>query len=199
MEGEGLEFADIRNRGLMIGRYQPFHLGHLSLAEQILSECGELIVAIGSPEANFSFNDPFTAGERITMVHETLKKHGVKMSNCYVLPVPNSNNNYAWFESIRSMIPKVKTVYSGNQFVQLLLPKDVKVKSPTFVRYKIFNGTRIRNLIVRNGNWQDLVPTPVASIISEIDGVSRLKKLKRTQLEQDRVLTTTSSTFRKDN
>ncbi len=195
MEG-GLEFVDNTNRGLMIGRYQPFHLGHLSLAEQILSECEELVVAIGSPEANFSFNDPFTAGERITMVHETLKKHGLRMSNCYVLAVQNSNNNYTWFESIRSMIPNIKTVYSGNQFVQLLLPKDVKVKSPAFVKFKIFNGTRIRNLIVRNGNWRGLVPTPVALFIDEIDGVSRLKKLRKTQIEQERVLATTSGSNR---
>jgi nicotinamide-nucleotide adenylyltransferase len=187
MEG-GLEFVDTTNRGLMIGRYQPFHLGHLNLAEQILTECEELVVAIGSPEANFSFNDPFTAGERITMVHETLKKRGLRMSNCYVLPVPNSNNNYTWFESIRSMIPKVTTVYSGNQFVRLLLPENVKVRSPTFVKFKIYNGTRIRNLIVGNGNWQDLVPTPVALFMKEIDGVSRLKKLKKTQIEQERIL-----------
>jgi nicotinamide-nucleotide adenylyltransferase len=189
MEG-GLEFVDSTNRGLMIGRYQPFHLGHLSLAEQILSECEELVIALGSPEASFTFNDPFTAGERITMVHESLKKRGLQLPSCYIIPVPNSDNNYTWFESIRSMIPKVKTVYSGNQFVQLLLPKTVNVKSPSFVKYKIFNGTRIRNLIVRNGNWQDLVPTPVALFIKEIDGVSRLKKLKKTQEEQQRVLAT---------
>src|SRR5262245_22653571 len=151
MEG-GLEFVDSTNRGLMIGRYQPFHLGHLSLAEQILSECEELVVALGSPEASFAFNDPFTAGERITMVHESLKKRGLQLSSCYIIPVPNSDNNYTWFESIRSMIPKVKTVYSGNQFVRLLLPETVNVKSPSFVKFKIFNGTRIRNLIVRNGN-----------------------------------------------
>jgi nicotinamide-nucleotide adenylyltransferase len=187
---DGLEFVDCTNRGLMIGRFQPFHLGHLGLAEQILSECEELVVAIGSPEANFSFNDPFTAGERITMAHDSLEKRGLRMSNCYVLPVPNSGNNYTWFESIRSMIPRVTTVYSGNQFVQLLLPENVKVKSPTFVKYKIFNGTRIRNLIVRNGNWQDLVPTPVALFMKETAGVSRLKKLKETQIEQERVLAT---------
>jgi nicotinamide-nucleotide adenylyltransferase len=192
MEG-GLEIVREIKRGLMIGRYQPFHWGHLNLAEEILSEYEELVVAIGSPEANFSFNDPFTTGERITMVHESLKKRGLRMSDCYVLPVPNSNNNYTWFEGIRSMIPKVTAVYSGNQFVQLLLPENVKVRSPTFLKNKIFNGTRIRNLIVRNGNWQDLVPSPVASFIKEIDGISRLKKLKRTQIEQERVLTTSGS------
>ena len=91
------------------------------------------------------------------------------------------------------MIPKVTTVYSGNQFVKLLLPEDVKVRSPTFLKNRIFNGTRIRNLIVRNGNWQDLVPSPVTRFIKEIDGISRLKKLKKTQLEQERVLATSTS------
>ncbi len=57
MEG-GLEVVDNINRGLMIGRYQPFHLGHLSLAEQILSECEELVVAIGSPEVIFHLTIP---------------------------------------------------------------------------------------------------------------------------------------------
>ena len=192
MEG-GLKFVYSRRRGLMIGRYQPFHLGHLSLAEQILAECEELVVAIGSPEANFSFNDPFTAGERITMVHETLSEYGFLMSKCYILPVPNSDNNYMWFEQIRSMIPKVTRVYSGNQFVQLLLPENVEVKSPTFLKQRIFNGTRIRNLMVRNGNWLNHVPTPVASFINEIDGISRLKKLKISQIEQQRVLASTHS------
>lgn len=188
-----LKFVYSRRRGLMIGRYQPFHLGHLSLAEQILAECEELVVAIGSPEANFSFNDPFTAGERITMVHETLSEYGFLMSKCYILPVPNSDNNYMWFEHIRSMIPKVTRVYSGNQFVQLLLPENVEVKSPTFLKQRIFNGTRIRNLMVRNGNWLNHVPTPVASFINEIDGISRLKKLKISQIEQQRVLASTHS------
>jgi nicotinamide-nucleotide adenylyltransferase len=187
MEGE-LEIIDDINRGLMIGRFQPFHKGHLSLVEEILSECEELVVAIGSPEANFSFDDPFTSGERITMIHESLKNHGLSISKCYVLPVPNSANNYIWFAQMKSMVPKITTIYSGNEFVRLLLPEDIRVKSPTFVKDKIFNGTRIRNLMARNEKWEGLVPSPVAIFIWEIDGISRLKQLKKTQVEQQRVL-----------
>jgi nicotinamide-nucleotide adenylyltransferase len=175
------------NRGLMIGRFQPFHRGHLSLANEILSECDELVVAIGSPEANLSFNDPFTSGERITMIHESLKSHGLSMSRCYILPVPNSANNYVWFSQMRSMLPKITTVYSGNEYVRLLLPEDILVKSPTFIKNKIFNGTRIRRLLALDGKWENLVPPPVALLIREIDGVLRLRKLERTQVEQLRV------------
>lgn len=182
------EIIDDINRGLMIGRFQPFHRGHLSLANEILSECEELVVAIGSPEANLSFSDPFTSGERITMIHEALKNDGLSMSRCYILPVPNSANNYVWFSQMKSMLPKVTTVYSGNEYVRLLLPKDIRFKSPTFVKNRIFNGTRIRKLMACNGRWENLVPSPVALLLREVDGVSRLSKLARTQVEQRRVL-----------
>ena len=33
-------------RGLMMGRFQPFHLGHLELVKQILNECDEIIIAL---------------------------------------------------------------------------------------------------------------------------------------------------------
>ena len=48
-----------------MGRYQPFHLGHLDLAKQILEECDEVIIAITSSQFNYLQKDPFTAGERI--------------------------------------------------------------------------------------------------------------------------------------
>lgn len=189
MEGE-IEIIDDTDRGLMIGRFQPFHNGHLKLAIQILTDCEELVVAIGSPGTNFSFNDPFTSGERITMIHESLKQRGLDMSRCYILPVPNSSNNYTWFAQIKSMIPRVTAIYSGNEFVRLLLPADVHVRSPSFIRIKDFNGTRIRNLMAQNGRWKNLVPSPVVLFLREIDGISRLRKLKATELEQWKVMGT---------
>jgi nicotinamide-nucleotide adenylyltransferase len=52
-------------RGLMMGRFQPFHFGHLDLVRQILKECDEVIIAITSSQFNYLDKDPFTAGERI--------------------------------------------------------------------------------------------------------------------------------------
>jgi len=67
-------------RGLMMGRFQPFHLGHLDLVKQILSECDEIIIAITSSQFNYLEKDPFTAGERIEMIHQSLKDDGVDLS-----------------------------------------------------------------------------------------------------------------------
>ena len=52
-------------RGLMMGRFQPFHLGHLDLVRQILKQCDEIVIAVTSSQFNYLEKDPFTAGERI--------------------------------------------------------------------------------------------------------------------------------------
>ncbi|MEM2947357.1 MAG: adenylyltransferase/cytidyltransferase family protein, partial [Candidatus Bathyarchaeia archaeon] len=35
-------------RGLFVGRFQPFHKGHLSVIEDILKEVDELVIVVGS-------------------------------------------------------------------------------------------------------------------------------------------------------
>ena len=56
----------------IIGRFQPFHLGHLELIRQIMNENDEIIILIGSSQANYTLKNPFTAGERVWMIRDSL-------------------------------------------------------------------------------------------------------------------------------
>src|ERR671933_547976 len=94
-----------RMRGIMIGRFQPFHKGHLSLARQILEDCEELIISIGSAQYNYILQDPFTAGERMFMIHRALAESQIDLKNCYIVPIVNDENNARWFAHLRSMVP----------------------------------------------------------------------------------------------
>ena len=76
---------DNLKRGLMVGRFQPFHKGHLFLVRQILQDCDELIIAIGSAQFNYSYTDPFTAGERIMMIHAALVESKINLAICPIL------------------------------------------------------------------------------------------------------------------
>ena len=44
-----------------MGRFQPFHLGHLDLVKQILKESDEIIILVTSAQFNYLEKDPFTA------------------------------------------------------------------------------------------------------------------------------------------
>ena len=164
-------------RGIMVGRFQPFHKGHLSLVKQILEECDEVIIAIGSAQYNYIFQDPFTAGERMLMIHKALLEAGIDLTKCYIVPIINDENNARWLAHLRSMVPPFDILFSGNEFVRTLVGEDVKIKKPEFVSKKYYNGTYIRKAIVQGNNWKKLVPNGVAEIIEEIAGVTRIKML----------------------
>jgi len=168
------------SRGLMTGRFQPFHKGHIALAKQILSECDELVIVIGSAQFNYIDKDPFTAGERITMIHESLKDIGADLSKCYIIPVANDENNARWIAYLKSMAPPFDMLYSGNYFVKhLALSQDahITIKSPRFEKKQEYNGTNIRRLIISGKPWQHLVPDSVARIIELVNGIERIKIL----------------------
>jgi nicotinamide-nucleotide adenylyltransferase len=169
-------------RGLMTGRFQPFHKGHLALARQALAECDELVIVIGSAQFNFIEKDPFTAGERVSMIHAALVEAGVDLAKCYILPVANDENNARWLAGLRSQVPPFDVIYSGNYFVDYLARSQdpsLAVRSPEFAKKKEYNGTNIRSLIVAGKKWEHLVPPAVARSIESAGGIERMKVLAR--------------------
>ncbi len=108
----------------MIGRFQPFHLGHLELVHQILNENDEIIIIVGSSQANYTSKNPFTAGERIWMIRDTLIESKIDMSRVFLINVTDDVNNSRWFSNIKSLSPPFKVLYTGNKFVKILLKNE---------------------------------------------------------------------------
>jgi nicotinamide-nucleotide adenylyltransferase len=176
-------------RGLMLGRFQPFHKGHLALTKQILSECDELVIIIGSAQFNFTEKDPFSAGERVLMIHEALKEAGIDLSRCYIIPVANDENNARWLAYLRSMIPPFDVLYSGNDFVKYLARSQdsgIVIEDPVFAKINEYNGTNIRHLMQDGKPWQHLVPPAVAKVIQQVGGIVRINILARSDSNPQR-------------
>ncbi|MCS6768312.1 MAG: nicotinamide-nucleotide adenylyltransferase [Candidatus Nitrosocaldus sp.] len=173
-------------RALIIGRFQPFHNGHLMLAREALRESDELIIAVTSAQFNYLDKDPFTAGERVWMIHEALRDEPMDgrsmLERCYVLAVQNDENNARWYAHIRSYLPPFHVVYTGNEYVSMLLSREgIRVKAPVLYRRDEYSASRIRALMVEGREWRHLVPRAVARIIDEIDGVSRMRIIARAE------------------
>lgn len=176
-------------RGLMTGRFQPFHNGHLALAKQILTECDELVIVIGSAQFNFIDKDPFTAGERMLMIHEALKEEKLDLSRCYLIPISNDENNARWIAYLKSMAPPFDVLYSGNDFVKHLAASQdhrIKLKTPKFVKKEEYNGSNIRHLMLSGRQWRRLVPPAVARIIEHVGGIERMKMLTESDTNPQR-------------
>lgn len=54
---------------VLIGRFQPFHIGHQAVIREALTHANDIIVVIGSADEPRSYYNPFTFSERQQMIH----------------------------------------------------------------------------------------------------------------------------------
>ena len=164
-----------------MGRFQPFHLGHLDLAKQILDDCDELIIAITSSQFNYLEKDPFTAGERIEMIHNSLKDFSLDLNEIFVVSLENQFNVSTWASYLKSALPHFDKVYSGNDYVSMLLSDSgIVVVKPTFLDRNQYNATKIRSMIISDDNWKDYVPNAVYKLLTKINAKNRLTVISQT-------------------
>ncbi len=168
----------------MIGRFQPFHLGHLKGIKEILKEIDELIILIGSAQYSHTLSNPFTAGERITMIHQALFEAKFDLSLFYIIPLTDTNDNRIWVAHLVSSVPQFHIAYSHNPLVKRLLTESkIEVKSTELFNRDMYKATEIRNRMLHNDNWEDLVPKSVAKIIKVISGIERIQQIGETTLK----------------
>ncbi len=168
-------------RGVFVGRFQPFHLGHLWAVKGILKEVDELVIAVGSSQYSHEIDNPFTAGERISMIKQALEEEGI-LPRCWIIPVPDVHVHMLWVAQVVGYTPRFDVVYSNEPLTRRLFLEDdrFQVKSVPFHEREIFSATEIRKRLLRGENWKELVPEGVARFIEEIGGVERLRDLTKT-------------------
>jgi nicotinamide-nucleotide adenylyltransferase len=167
-------------RGLFVGRFQPFHLGHLSAVKDTLKEVDELIIVIGSAQYSHRINNPFTAGERLVMVRRALEEAGIDNSRIWMVPVPDVHLHMMWVSAVEGYTPRFEVVYSNEPLTKrLFIEAGYTVKPIPFHKRNVYSSTEIRKRMLGGGNWEELVPKSVAAFIKEIDGVKRLQDLTK--------------------
>lgn len=172
-------------RGILIGRMQPVHNGHIQVIESILDEVDEIIIGIGSAQLSHSLKDPFTAGERVVMMNQALSDIGVDSSRYYIIPMQDINFNALWVSHVKMLTPPFSVVYSGNPLVkQLFAEEGYEVKQPPLYDRLHLSGTEVRNRIIEDKNWQELVPDATVKLINEINGDKRLKNLSIKEISE---------------
>ena len=166
-------------RAILVGRFQPFHLGHLSAVRDSSREVDELIIVVGSSQKSHEFRNPFTAGERIEMIRETLiAEEGIDENKIILIPVPDTDIHYLWTYQMDLLVPRYDWVYTNDPFTKYLFTeRGVKVVQPRLHRRRDLSATQIRRRMIMDKDWQRLVSHKTAEFIATIKGVKRIKSL----------------------
>ncbi len=162
-------------RGLYLGRFQPYHLGHHQVLKQIAKEVDEIIICIGSAQKSHEIENPFTAGERVLMVSGALEEFDIKH---YVIPIEDIQRNSLWVSHVKSMLPPFEIAYTNNPLViELLREAGIEVKQSPLFKRNSYSGTEIRRKMLKGERWEEFVPEKVVEIIHTIGGEKRLKTI----------------------
>jgi nicotinamide-nucleotide adenylyltransferase len=165
-------------RGLYVGRFQPFHLGHLEAIKKILEEIEELVVVIGSAQYSHTMENPFTTGERLVMIRSALEEAKLDGARVWIVPVPDVHLHMMWVSALKGYTPKFEVVYSNEPLTKrLFMEAGYRVKGVPFYERQFYASTIVREKMLLDESWKTLVPRSVADLITDIDGVNRLRDL----------------------
>lgn len=160
-------------RALIVGRFQPFHKGHLSAVLEVLAKCDDLVIVVGSAEESHTLANPFTASERYQMIISSLPEEALQ--KVHVVPVRDVNRYAIWVNHIESYVPPFDVVYSNSAVTRSLFRQvGYEVKRTKAYNRKLHSGSEIRRRILAGERWRHLVPPAVACIVEELDARSRL-------------------------
>ncbi|MHA1220676.1 MAG: nicotinamide-nucleotide adenylyltransferase [Candidatus Heimdallarchaeota archaeon] len=169
-------------RGMIVGRFQPFHKGHLNAINYILSEVDDLIVIIAASQQSHQPSNPFTAGERYDMIHDALVDELSDITRVIIIPANDIQDNGLWVAHLTRLVPKFDVVYTNNPHTRYLFEQAGKeVRNPPLFERKGFSAQHIRQLLVEGKkNWKQFLPKAVVKKIEEIDGINRIQIINST-------------------
>lgn len=164
-------------RGFFVGRFQPFHRGHVRVVEHFADDIDSVVIGIGSAERSHTVRNPFTAGERAEMIYRGLTDLDIR---AHVTPVTDIESNAKWVAHVVEFCPPFDVVYTNNPLVERLFREAThEVRDIPFFDRTVYRGTEIRRRIIEEEPWDNLVPEPVRTWIDEFDGVARLRAVAR--------------------
>ncbi len=161
---------------LFIGRFQPFHQGHLDALVQICAiekaagRDSGVIIGIGSAQYSRLPENPFTAEERTRMIVAALAENPEIWERVKkIIPLPDVHEDTAWVAHAEKLLPSFGAVYTGSPEVKKLFDAAGTHEVKTLVMRKQISATEVRRRIKKGKNLEELVPVAVAKILKEIN------------------------------
>ena len=161
---------------LFIGRFQPFHLGHLQVIKEHIHGYDHLYIGIGSSQYEYTNENPFSYEERETMIDLSLKDEHIQ--DYSIVPIPDIHDPPRWVDHVCTLIHDFTDVFTNNaNTAQLFKQKGFTVHQPGFYEKNQYSGEEIRKRMKQHRTWGELVPKKVYTYLCSIQAEQRLQNL----------------------
>jgi nicotinamide-nucleotide adenylyltransferase len=169
-------------RGMIHGRFQPFHNGHLEYLRGAAARSDEVFVGITNPDPtrikeepsdplrHLPESNPFTYVERLLMVQAVAEDEGMRVS---VIPFP-VNEPDLWAAYVPPGVTQYLRLFSewGGTKLDRMQEAGYEVVVLDEGIEKGISGADVRAAIRAGAEWEALVPPGVAHVIRSLERVT---------------------------
>lgn len=165
--------------GMVHGRFQPFHVGHLEYLVVAAARCRRLVVGITNPDGyptrpepddphrHLPESNPFGYGERRRMVEAAAAEAGVGPVEVFPFPITEPG---LWDDHVPAGAVQLVRVLSPWGASKLARFRErgyatVVLDAPGG---KQVSGEQVRAAMRAGGDWRALVPASVAAVIDSL-------------------------------
>jgi len=184
----------ISNTGVIHGRFQILHNDHLKYLLSGKALCNHLVVGITNPDPGLTKKEsadvnrddplanPLTYYERYLMINAVLKEAGLKPDAFSIVPfpisIPDLYRYYVPLDAVFFIViyddwGKKKFQYFKEMGLRTHILREVPFEQ------KGISSTDVRDLLLKGGPWNHLVPSAVARYIQTWDIRDRLLTIQR--------------------
>jgi|TARA_B100001179_G_scaffold215801_1_gene186288 nicotinamide-nucleotide adenylyltransferase len=163
--------------GILVGRFQPVHRGHVQAIEFALENSNKLFVVVGSAEKSNQKRNPFTFEERKKMIELAINEKELQ-DNISIIPINDANNHTEWISSIKNTIGEYNLIFTNDELTEKLFKKDeTRVINVPLLDRNILSATEVRKRLELDKEWKSLVIPEIANYLTEINAVERMKSI----------------------
>ncbi len=169
-------------RGMIHGRFQPFHNGHLEYLRGAAARSDEVFVGITNPDParireepsdplrHLPESNPFTYVERLLMVQAVAEDEEIRV---HVIPFP-VNEPELWPAYVPPGVTQYLRLFSewGGTKLERMREAGYEIVVLDEGVEKRVSGADVRAAIRAGGDWEALVPRGVARVIRSLERVA---------------------------
>lgn len=164
--------------GMVHGRFQPFHLGHLEYCLEAAERCSWLVVGLTNPDPERTQSEPadpdrgspdanrFPYHVRCRMVRDALLDAGLAAGAFMIVPFPISEP-HLWSHYVPPTAVHFLRVHSSWGDVKLARIRETGYRAVDLSggRSKQVSGTEVRRRLDTSQGWEELVPPAVVPLV----------------------------------
>jgi nicotinamide-nucleotide adenylyltransferase len=169
---------------LYIGRFQPFHKGHLDVVKFIAGteDISKIIIAIGSSQFDYMHkspkwpraNNPFTYEERKEIIEKCIAGEIQKPYEIHALP--DYFDYPKWYQHIVDKLPKFDCLYTTDRTEKAFFEgKSYEVRG--FPLKYNYHAQLLRERMFKGQEYRQDLPAGTLEVFDRIEGEKRVKEL----------------------